>query len=171
MIKLVSRREYNCHEIFTARFLPNQIMIPVLCINDSSINLFVKKRLLLQSGITDNVITACDGQEGLDYYSRLRETENNDYPRLILLDIHMPRVDGWQFLDTFSELYLPFFKDTRVIINSFTVDEKEINKAKNYPIIMDFVTSQLTTDYLKNLDLHQTAIRVEANQKPEDTLS
>ena len=146
-------------------------MIPVLCINDSSINLFVQKRLLLQSGITDNVITASDGQEALDYYSRFKHTDNNDYPRLVLLDIHMPRVDGWQFLDKFSELYLPFFKDTRVIINSFTVNENEINKAKDYPVIMDFVTSQLTTDYLKNLDLHQTGIRNEASQKKNDILS
>lgn len=146
-------------------------MIPVLCINDSSINLFVQKRLLLQAGITDNVITASDGQEALDYYSRFKETDNNDYPRLVLLDIHMPRVDGWQFLDKFSELYLPFFKDTRVIINSFTVDENEINKAKDYPVIMDFVTSQLTTDYLKNLDLYKTRDRIEAGEMPKDILS
>ena len=146
-------------------------MIPVLCINDSSINLFVQKRLLLHAGITDNVITASDGQDALDYYSRFKEADNNDYPRLVLLDIHMPRVDGWQFLDKFSELYLPLFKDTHVIINSFTVDENEINRAKNYPIIMDFVTSQLTLDYLKNLDLHQTGIRDEASQKKNDILS
>ena len=128
-------------------------MIPVLCINDSPINLFVQKRLLLQSGITDNVITASDGQEALDYYSRFKESQAVDYPRLILLDIHMPKVDGWEFLDKFSELYLPSFNETSVIINSFTVDEQEINKSKNYPVIIDFVTSQLTTDYFRKLEL------------------
>lgn len=146
-------------------------MIPVLCINDSSINLFVQKRLLLRSGITDHVITASDGQEALDYYSRFKLTEHNNYPRLVLLDIHMPRVNGWQFLDTFTELYLPLFKDTRVIINSFTVDVNEINKAKDYPIVMDFVTSQLTTDYLKNLDLHKPNDRIETDKMPLDILS
>jgi len=128
-------------------------MIPVLCINDNNINLFVQKRLLLQSGITDNVITASDGQEALDYYLKFTEAKFSDYPRLILLDIHMPRVDGWEFLDKFSELYLPSFKETSVIINSFTVDEQEINKSKNYPVIIDFVTSQLTTDYFRKLKL------------------
>ena len=128
-------------------------MIPVLCINDSSINLFVQKRLLLQSGITDNVITASDGQEALDYYSKFKETQSLEYPRLVLLDIHMPKVDGWEFLDKFSELYLPIFNETNVIINSFTVDEEEINKSKSYPVIIDFVTSQLTTDYFRKLEL------------------
>ncbi len=128
-------------------------MIPVLCINDSQINLFVQKRLLLQSGITDTVITATDGQEALDYYSKFTEANSFDYPRLILLDIHMPRVDGWEFLDKFSDLYLPAFKETSVIINSFTVDHEEIEKSKNYPVIIDFVTSQLTADYFRKLEL------------------
>lgn len=128
-------------------------MIPVLCINDNSINLFVQKRLLLKSGITDTVITVSDGQEALDYYSTLKDTPGSNYPRLVLLDIHMPKINGWQFLDKFSELYLPFFEETSVIINSFTVDENEINKAKNYPVIIDFVTSQLTADYFRKLAL------------------
>ena len=131
-------------------------MIPVLCINDSSINLFVQKKLLLKSGITDTVITASDGQEALDYYSRFKDSPAFEYPRLILLDIHMPNVDGWEFLDKFSKLYLPTFNQTRVIVNSFTVDENEINKAKDYPVIIDFVTSQLTTDYFRQLELPGT---------------
>lgn len=128
-------------------------MIPVLCINDNSINLFVQKRLLLKSGITDTVITVSDGQEALDYYAKLKDNPGSNYPRLVLLDIHMPKINGWQFLDTFSELYLPFFEETSFIINSFTVDENELNKAKNYPIIIDFVTSQLTADYFRKLAL------------------
>ncbi|MES3017871.1 MAG: response regulator [Bacteroidota bacterium] len=135
-------------------------MVPVLCINDSSINLFVQKRLLLQSGITDNVITASDGQEALNYYFNLKENPGIDYPRLVILDIHMPNVDGWQFLEKFSELYLPSFQETNIVINSFTVDENEINKAKNYPVIIDFVTSQLTADYFRKLSFRGQADKV-----------
>lgn len=129
--------------------------MPVLCINDSDINLFLQKKLLLQSGITDKVITVRDGQEALDYYSKLKEAGATEYPGLILLDIHMPHINGWEFLDIFSELYLPVFTNTNVIINSFTVDEDEINKAKNYPIVVDFVTSHLTTEYFKRLELSE----------------
>lgn len=128
-------------------------MIPVLCINDSDINLFLQKRLLLLSGITDKVITVNDGQKALDYYAKLKEVGSDEYPALVLLDIHMPRVDGWEFLDKFTETYLPIFKNTSVVINSFTVDEEEINKAKDYPVVIDFVTSQLTAEYLKKLEL------------------
>ncbi len=128
-------------------------MIPVLCINDSDINLFLQKRLLLLSGITDKVITVHDGQKALDYYAKLKEDGSEEYPALVLLDIHMPRVDGWEFLDKFTETYLPIFKNTSVVINSFTVDEEEINRAKDYPVVIDFVTSQLTAEYLKKLEL------------------
>ncbi len=128
-------------------------MIPVLCINDSDINLFLQKKLLLQSGITDKVITVHDGQEALDYYSKLKEIGDNNYPKLILLDIHMPVVSGWEFLDKFSELYLPLFPDTRVIINSSTVDGEEIKKANEYPFVIDFLNSPLTLEYLRKVDL------------------
>lgn len=144
-------------------------MIQVLCINDSSINLFVQKKLLLQSGITDNVITASDGQEALDYYSRFKDAPAFEYPRLIVLDIHMPRVDGWEFLDKFSELYLPSFNETRVVINSFTVDANEIRKAKDYPMVIDFVTSQLTTEYFRKLKLSGQANKMPQGD-PEDIL-
>jgi CheY-like chemotaxis protein len=128
-------------------------MIPVLCINDSEINLFLHKRMLLLSGITDKVICLHDGQQALDYYAKLRSEGGGEYPDLVILDIHMPNVDGWDFLDEFIRSYLPHFPKTRVIINSSTVDEEEIKRAKRYPIVIDFLTSQLTTDYLKGLEL------------------
>ncbi|MGB4399066.1 MAG: hypothetical protein WBJ10_06825 [Daejeonella sp.] len=65
----------------------------------------------------------------------------------------MPKVDGWEFLDKFSEMYLPSFSETKVIVNSFTVDENEINKAKDYPVIIDFITSQLSLDYFRELEI------------------
>lgn len=131
-------------------------MIPVLCINDSDINLFLQKRLLLLSGITNKVITVNDGKKALDFYARLKKEGGEDYPALVVLDIHMPNIDGWGFLDYFTERYLPDFKNTRVIINSFTVDQNEINRAKNYPLVVDFVTTQLTVEYFRNIQLPHT---------------
>lgn len=128
-------------------------MISVLCINDSDINLFLQKRLLLLSGITNKVITVNDGKKALDYYAKLQEEGSEEYPALVLLDIHMPNVDGWEFLDKFTETYLPVFKNTNVVINSYTVDEEEINKAKDYPVVIDFVTGQLTANYFNKLEL------------------
>ena len=116
--------------------------------------MWIQKQILNKSKFSEEVITAFNGFEGLEYYKNLinRNTENrNNFPGLILLDLHMPVMDGWEFLYRFSSEIYPHCKNTKVIITSYSIDEVDSERAKKYPFVVDFLTSSLSVDYLESL--------------------
>ena len=134
--------------------MPNEQLKKVLCINDNEVTLWIQKQILNKSKFSEEVITAFNGFEGLEYYKSLinGNTENqNNFPGLILLDLHMPVMDGWEFLYRFSSEIYPHCKNTKVIITSYSIDEVDSERAKKYPFVVDFLTSSLSVDYLENL--------------------
>lgn len=126
----------------------------VLCVNDNEVTLWVYKQILNNTSLSEEVVTSANGREALEYCQKLigdnEELELN-YPRLILLDLHMPEMDGWQFLDHFSNKIWPYFKNTKVVITSYSIDTDLKDRIKEYPFVVDFLTSALSTAYLKNL--------------------
>ena len=134
--------------------MPYEQLKKVLCINDNEVTLWIQKQILNKSKFSEEVITAFNGFEGLEYYKNLinGNTENqNNFPGLILLDLHMPVMDGWEFLYRFSSEIYPHCKNTKVIITSYSIDEVDSERAKKYPFVVDFLTSSLTIDYLESL--------------------
>lgn len=134
--------------------MPYEQLKKVLCINDNEVTLWIQKQILNKSKFSEEVITAFNGQEGLDYYNNLineNNTNPKDFPGLILLDLHMPVMDGWEFLLRFSEDIYPHCKNTRVIITSYSIDAVDSERAKKYPFIVDFLTSSLSVEYLESL--------------------
>ncbi|HEY1060733.1 MAG TPA: response regulator [Daejeonella sp.] len=134
--------------------MPYEQLKKVLCINDNEVTLWIQKQILNKSKFTEEVITVFNGFEGLEYYKSLinGNTENqNNFPGLILLDLHMPVMDGWEFLYRFSSEIYPHCKNTKVIITSYSIDEVDSERAKKYPFIVDFLTSSLSVDYLESL--------------------
>lgn len=127
-------------------------MNKVLCIDDDVITLMLCTTTIKKSGFASEIITLLNGQEGIDFYNELtaagKERDNDHYPDIIFLDINMPILNGWEFLDSFMEDYYPKIKKTKVVILSSTVDQRDKEKAKEYPIVIDFFTKPITQDML-----------------------
>ena len=70
---------------------------------------------------------------------------------LLLIDINMPEINGFEFLDLLTEEEKSFLKDSKIIMLSSSVNQKDIERAKTYPIIRDFVSKPLTVEYIRGL--------------------
>jgi CheY-like chemotaxis protein len=126
----------------------------VLCINDNEVTLWIQNQTIKKTLSNTQVHTFLNGKEGLDFCKTYINSDLNIesfYPRLIFLDLHMPLLDGWEFLDCFTREYWPYFKKTKIVICSYSNDRKHIEKAKNYPFVIDFLHTPLNTDYLIDL--------------------
>lgn len=128
----------------------------ILCVDDDPITLMLCKMVIKKSEFAQELITAQNGEEALNYFDDLKlnnlGNEIKHYPQLIFLDLNMPVMGGWEFLDSFSkEDYRELFKDCKVIVLSSTIDPADITKAKTYPMVMDFMSKPITKEMLDDL--------------------
>ena len=128
----------------------------ILCVDDDPITLMLCKMVITKSAFAAEIITAQNGEDALNYFDDLKlnnlGAEINRYPKLIFLDLNMPVMGGWEFLDHFvKEDYRDAFKDCKVIVLSSTIDPDDINKAKTYPMVLDFLSKPISKDMLEDL--------------------
>jgi CheY-like chemotaxis protein len=128
----------------------------IMCIDDDPITLMLLKKVINKALFSKEIITAQNGEEALELFKSLKNTPAKEsitnQPQLIFLDLNMPVMGGWEFLDHFNTPEYSNFNNIKVIILSSTIDPEDINKSKTYPIVIDFLPKPITTsmlDYLK----------------------
>lgn len=123
----------------------------ILCVDDDPITLMLYKMVIRKAEFAQEIATARNGEEALAFFSNGNvAAQNQDYPRLIFLDLNMPVMGGWEFLDHFNEKHLLFI-DTKVIVLSSTIDPTDIEKSKTYPMVIDFQSKPISKEMLANL--------------------
>lgn len=127
----------------------------ILCIDDDPITLMLSKKVIARSGFSDEIVTAQNGEEALSYFNTLKYNKDQSIkkPQLIFLDLNMPVMGGWEFLDHFISSDFDEFNSTNVIVLSSTINPEDLAKSKKYPIIIDFLSKPITLqmiEYLKN---------------------
>ena len=130
----------------------------ILCVDDDPITLMLCKKVISKAEFSNEIDTALNGEKALHYLESIIEDkekdENTIFPELIFLDLNMPVMNGWEFLDVFStDKYSKVFLDTKVIVLSSTIDPKDIEKSKSYPMVIDFLSKPITLEILKSIEL------------------
>ncbi|WP_396157117.1 response regulator [Flavobacterium sp.] len=127
----------------------------ILCVDDDLITLMICRKVAERVEFAKEIITANNGEEALQYFDSLfEEKKSNDtliYPKLVFLDLNMPVMDGWEFLESYiTRDYQNVFNLTRFIVVSSSIDPYDINKSKTYPVI-GFLSKPITKEMLENL--------------------
>lgn len=127
----------------------------ILCVDDDPITLVILKMLIQKSQFAKHIQTAADGVEAVKLYEDLlAQKQTNpeiDEPAIIFLDLNMPIMGGWDFLDVFTKRFKETFPQTKVVILSSSIDPADIKKADAYEIVAKFVSKPMTIDVLNDL--------------------
>ena len=121
----------------------------VLVVDDDPIHQRIAQIMIDRHQIFDVCKCYTDGQTAMDYIKE-NTTDDEELPDVILLDLNMPNLDGWGFLDQFLALEDKIKKEIRIYIVSSSVDEKDIIRSKIYPSVRGFISKPLSPDILRN---------------------
>lgn len=134
----------------------------VLCIDDDQITLALCDLVIKKAGFASEVITAKNGKEGIAWFSAYFKSKSADGipPQVIFLDLNMPVMNGWDFLEDYLMKYSDRLPGTKVVILSSTVNPEDFNRANRYEgLVVDFINKPLTTEGLNELKLNDYLVR------------
>lgn len=116
-----------------------------MVVDDDGDNCFVTKKILQKAG-TEKIITASNGLEALKKLRKI-STRGDKLPGLIFLDLNMPIMNGFEFLEEASKSTELDLSQIRIFITTSSVLQKDKEKANNYPIA-GFISKPLTPQIL-----------------------
>lgn len=125
----------------------------ILCIDDDPIALMLCKKVISKFQFSEEVFVAKNGAEALNLLENshdILQSENNA-PELIFLDLNMPVMGGWEFLDHITSEEFPYSNQIPVVILSSTIDPQDVARAKEYSVVLDFVSKPITKETLMYL--------------------
>ena len=123
----------------------------IFLIDDDSLVNFLNQEIIKDSYPDLKVRSFESATDALEDIKENIKTSHFSLPQLILLDINMPVMDGWEFLDEFNQLPKNLTKDCKVIMHTSSIDPRDIEKAKTYSAVIDYVTKPLNIQTLSKI--------------------
>lgn len=115
-----------------------------LCvIDDDMIYQFAVKLNVKQLQLADSVITFSNGELARHYFEA-NKADEAQLPEVILLDINMPVMDGWDFLEWYRGYKNQLARPITIFMVSSSIDWRDIEKAKSYEEVTDYISKPLT---------------------------
>lgn len=120
----------------------------VFIIDDDPIHQRITQIMITQNELFEQYTSYTEAQKALDFLND--NFENLEIlPDVILLDLNMPEVDGWDFLDVFEGFKEKLKKDIRVFIVSSSVDEKDVLRSRSFTCVNGFISKPLSPDMIR----------------------
>lgn len=124
----------------------NKIMI----IDDNYVDNYIASALIKNNNLTKDLLEFDNGVKAIEYLEKNKDN-HQELPDLILLDIYMPLMDGFEFLNLFEKIDSKLTKNCKICIVSSSIDDNDIFKAKLDKKTYNFISKPLTVDLLYSL--------------------
>ena len=126
----------------------------LVLVDDDDIFVYLTKKTIEQTELVENIRVFSNGKSAFEFL--LENANNHDLlPEIILLDLNMPLMDGWAFLEEFVALKPNIGKQITIYIITSSISPHDIDRAKGISAVSDYlikpVTKEKFVDLLKKL--------------------
>ena len=119
-----------------------------ILIDDSAFDLFIYEKLITKSGIGNSVRPFNSAHDALEHLAK----EGESLPEtVILLDLQMPGMNGFEFIEQYDLLSESVRNKIRIFMLSSTIDTRDIEKDKASVSIIDLLSKPLEVNLLKTI--------------------
>lgn len=129
----------------------NQFVIEeIIIIDDDEIVHMLGRKALKMIGFEGSILHFFNGMEALDFFKQKSFEVDSSPPFLVLLDLNMPIVDGWEVLEHLAENASCLLNQLSLTILSNSYNPMDREKALSYPFVLDFLNKPISPDLLTN---------------------
>ncbi|MBQ4913139.1 response regulator [Maribacter sp. MMG018] len=119
-------------------------------IDDDPIFIYGTKRIMKDVDFCDSIIVYNNGQEAYDGLLEISQ-QGKKVPPIIFLDLNMPIMNGWEFLEMFTKIPTNNSENTIIYIISSSVDPRDLERVKNYESVHNYILKPITPNDLENV--------------------
>jgi CheY-like chemotaxis protein len=119
----------------------------ILVIDDDEIFIFLTRKMLQSTGMVESISVCRSATEAIE----LLQIENNNWPDVILLDLNMPEMNGWEFLQQYQLLLKHVTTHPRLYVVSSSIAENDTERAKKIKGVDGYIAKPLTGDGIKKM--------------------
>lgn len=114
-------------------------------IDDDDTFVFLTKKVIEQTNLVEQIKVFANGRDAINF---LKENSGKPdlLPEIILLDLNMPIMDGWQFLEDYIHLKPKMGKKITIYIISSSISPHDIERAKGISEVSDFIIKPVTKE-------------------------
>ena len=125
--------------------------VSILLVDDDEINNFISIKLIKKALLNTEIMACLNGRFAIDQLMNIQKKDPSKLPDYILLDINMPIMNGWEFLDEYKRLNVDPLGKSKIFIISSSVFSNDINKARSYPLVKSFISKPLSVEKIKEM--------------------
>lgn len=112
----------------------------------------VNKHILSKNMVAEHIIVFTSANDALTYFSENKTTTDEMLiPKIILLDINMPIMNGFGFLVEFEKITADNLKNNKVIMLTSSVDPNDIRRSKDYSSVISFISKPFSLEHLDEI--------------------
>lgn len=122
----------------------------IALVDDDKVFQLTTLRTIQAAKLTDKVLQFENGEEALSFLKQ-HATETDSLPDFIFLDINMPFVDGWMFLEDFATIKMGLKKDISIYMVSSSIDPRDVNRARGDKNVQEYIIKPVSREKLIQL--------------------
>lgn len=114
-----------------------------MIIDDDEVNNFIMIRLIKETELSVICTSALNGQKAIKKLERFHRNGGIDFPDIILVDLEMPVMDGFDFLRRYEELFFAHYPHIQIYMVSSSIRSEDRSRAKSFMSVSNFISKPL----------------------------